>query len=83
MTNQKSLNQQNFKQLICEARGLMGLTQEEFAAEVGVTYTTVNRWENGHAKPSKLAVRRIIQILQQMDEPGQGLLAKYSLESKS
>ncbi|MFL9458488.1 MULTISPECIES: helix-turn-helix domain-containing protein [Nostocales] len=83
MIEKKPLKQPDYRQLICELRGLTGLTQEEFAAEVGVTYTTVNRWENGHSKPSKLAVGRITQMLQQMDEPGQGLLKKYSLVGKS
>lgn len=30
-------------------------TQEEFAYLVGVTVSTVNRWENGHIQPSRLA----------------------------
>ena len=33
----------------------LGLTQEEFAHEIAVTVSTVNRWENAHAAPSKLA----------------------------
>jgi len=32
--------------LIREFRLLTGLTQEQFAAYLGVTYATVNRWEN-------------------------------------
>ncbi len=39
-------------------RGLrlrLGLTQEEFAHAIAVTVSTVNRWENAHAAPSKLA----------------------------
>jgi DNA-binding transcriptional regulator YiaG len=40
----------------------LDLTQEEFAHEVGVTFATVNRWENGKSKPSRLAVR----VLQRM-----------------
>jgi DNA-binding transcriptional regulator YiaG len=40
----------------------LGLTQEEFAHAVAVTFSTVNRWENGHAKPSKLARRAIEQL---------------------
>jgi DNA-binding transcriptional regulator YiaG len=43
-------------------RKKLGLTQEEFAHAVAVTFSTVNRWENGHAKPSKLA-RRAIEAL--------------------
>lgn len=47
---------------IRELRQEMGLTQEEFARVVAVTFSTVNRWENGHAKPSKLA-RRALETL--------------------
>ena len=28
------------------------LTQEEFAKELGVAFSTVNRWETGKAKPN-------------------------------
>ena len=37
----------------------LGMTQEEFAHAIAVTVSTVNRWENGHANPSKLAWRAI------------------------
>jgi DNA-binding transcriptional regulator YiaG len=47
---------------IRELRIRLGMTQEEFAHAVAVTFSTVNRWENGHAKPSKLA-RRAIEAL--------------------
>lgn len=47
---------------IRELRKRLGLTQEEFAHAVAVTFSTVNRWENGHAKPSKLA-RKAIEAL--------------------
>jgi DNA-binding transcriptional regulator YiaG len=40
----------------------LDLTQEEFAHEVGVTFATVNRWENGKSKPSRLAVRALRQM---------------------
>ena len=38
-------------------RKQLGLTQEEFAHTIGVTFATVNRWENGKSKPSRLAIR--------------------------
>ena len=38
--------------LICPLRTLCGLTQEQFAAKLGVTVVTVNRWENYRAKPN-------------------------------
>jgi len=45
--------------MIREQRNALGLTQEQFAARVGVTFSTVNRWENNKAKPSPLATQRI------------------------
>jgi putative transcriptional regulator len=41
--------------VIRDLRGQLGLTQEEFAHALGITVSTVNRWEKGHSTPSKLA----------------------------
>jgi putative transcriptional regulator len=41
--------------VIRRLRQRLGLTQEEFAHALNVTFSTVNRWENGHAQPSRLA----------------------------
>lgn len=38
-----------------DMRSRLEMTQEEFAQELGITVSTVNRWENGHSNPSKLA----------------------------
>lgn len=65
--------------LILEFRQRLGLTQEQFAAQLGVTFPTVNRWENRRAKPSRMALQLIRGQLQQMGEPGQDLLAKFPL----
>ena len=46
-------------QFVRELRQRAGLTQEKFAAELGVTFPTINRWENGHTRPSPLAMRQI------------------------
>ena len=47
-----------------------GLTQEQFAARLGVTFATINRWENGHSKPSPLALRQIGNLALEVDLPG-------------
>lgn len=47
---------------IRELRAKLGLTQEQFAAKVGVTWSTVNRWENGRGRPSPLAMRQIEEL---------------------
>ncbi|RME60947.1 XRE family transcriptional regulator [Candidatus Parcubacteria bacterium] len=50
--------------MIKELRAALGLTQEQFAAKVGVTFSTVNSWESGKSKPSPLA-RRCIEELRE------------------
>ncbi len=40
----------------------LGLRHEQFAAKVGVTWSTVNRWENNRGKPSPLAMRQIEEM---------------------
>ena len=48
---------------IKEMRSKLGLTQEQFAAKIGVTFCTVNRWESGKSKPSPLAMRQIARLV--------------------
>ena len=35
------------------------LTQEEFADALSFSFSTVNRWEGGHAKPNMAAMKSI------------------------
>lgn len=35
----------------------LGMTQAELGTALGVSFATVNRWENGRVKPSELAQR--------------------------
>lgn len=51
---------------IKEIRKQLNLSQEEFAKKLGVSFTSVNRWENGQTKPSKLARRQILNLLEQI-----------------
>lgn len=45
--------------LIQELRQLTQLTQVQLAGALGVSYETINRWENGHIQPSPLAMKQI------------------------
>lgn len=72
------INQPEVGKLIHELRLSTGLTQEQFAAALGVTYPTVNRWERGRVKPSPMAMQRIEQMLHSLGDLGKDLLAKYS-----
>jgi len=63
--------------LIRELRNRLGLTQEKMAARLGVTFPTINRWENGRAKPSPLALKQIEDLLVDLGDNGQDLRSKY------
>ncbi|OUL33426.1 transcriptional regulator [Nostoc sp. T09] len=72
-----AINQPEIGQIIRDLRLYAGLTQEQLASTLGVTYSTINRWENGRSKPSPLAMGKIEEILKEMGHEGQDLLAKY------
>ena len=69
--------QHSMAKLVREIRTLTGLTQEKFAARLGVTFPTINRWENNRAKPSPLALEKIENLLDSMGEKGKGLHKAY------
>lgn len=48
-----------FPEEIKRARQRCFLTQGDFAKEVNVAFSTVNRWESGKAKPNLIAMKNI------------------------
>jgi putative transcriptional regulator len=40
----------------------LNMTQENFAHEIGVTFATVNRWENGRTTPNKVAQKVLLLL---------------------
>lgn len=40
----------------------LNISQETFARELNVSYATLNRWENKKAKPSRLAMEKLIHF---------------------
>lgn len=47
----------DFGEKVRYARKQLGLTQMQFAKVLGVSFATVNRWENNQVNPSSLAQR--------------------------
>lgn len=45
------------------------LSQESFAKEIGVSFSTVNRWENGKTLPNYSAMKRITEFCTQNSLP--------------
>lgn len=61
----------DYSKLIKKLREKMLLTQTEFASLLGVTFGTVNRWENGKHEPTMKEKRKLAE-----------LFAKYNIEVK-
>lgn len=51
------------KEDIKQLREKLLLTQAEFAAKLGVSFETVNRWENGKHEPTMKAKRKIKRLI--------------------
>ena len=69
--------QTDIPRLVRELRDRTGLTQEKFAARLGVTFPTINRWENGRARPSPLALKQVEDLLRSMGKRGEDLLQEF------
>ncbi len=74
MTTRKqiSLEGTEIGERIRALRQALGLTQEQLAARLGVSFPTVNRWENNHAKPSPLAMEKIEALAKRLNKTNQG-----------
>ena len=60
----------DYSQRVKNARELRGETQAQFAEIIGVSYATVNRWENGQSRPNNLSWQRIIELERSSREGG-------------
>jgi putative transcriptional regulator len=74
----RRLQQPAIAQLVRELRDTMQLSQERFADELGMTFATINRWENGHATPSPLAFKQIDTLLNQLSQSPNATLRERS-----
>jgi putative transcriptional regulator len=61
---------ENFAETVREIRQQLGLSQEELAHELGVSFSTINRWENSKTVPFKLARRQFEAFCERMKEQG-------------
>jgi putative transcriptional regulator len=60
-----------FSAQVKAVRIALNLSQEELAHALGVSFATVNRWENGKTNPSKLAQRQFEQFCEKHRKPGE------------
>ena len=53
---------EDYSTRVKDLRERLELTQTQMAERVGVSFATVNRWENGHSRPTRLSWRRITEL---------------------
>ena len=68
---------ENFPGTVKEVRRQLALSHEELAHALGVSFPTINRWENDRAKPSPLALEKIESLLRSLGEKGEALHKAY------
>jgi len=51
-----------FGEKVLKLRGQLQLTQKQLAEKLGVSYTTVNRWEMGHYEATKLVRHKFDEL---------------------
>lgn len=51
-----------YQNIIKNLRTKLVLSQKEFAELLGVSFTSVNRWENGKHEPTIKVKRKILQL---------------------
>lgn len=73
MAKSKKPESPEIDRLVRSLRELLGVSQEKLAARMGVTFSSVNRWENGHTKPSPLAVQKLEELVLELGPAGKDL----------
>ena len=53
-----TIESEPFSERVKKVRIQLNLSQEDLAHAIGVSFATVNRWENGKTLPSKLALKQ-------------------------
>lgn len=68
-----------FSEILKQIRIQQNYTQEQFARELHVSFSTINRWENGHISPSGLAKMRLLDYCKKncVDDEIMTELSKY------
>lgn len=69
-----SSKETNYPTFLKHVRDQLGLSQEDLARALGVSWASVNRWENGQAKPSRLARAQLELFCAKMTKQGKLML---------
>ena len=61
---------EKLREKVMELRKKKGWTQEDMAREIGVSLSTVQRWERQGGKPTRLARRELKKLFQEVGIEG-------------
>jgi putative transcriptional regulator len=68
--------------LVKDLRKHLGLTQEQLAQELCVTFSTVNQWENGRRRPQPYLLKRLLKMKASIDNDSTLHLAQDRVSEK-
>ena len=74
------ISQAELSDLVRETRQHLELSQAKFAVRLGVSFQSVNRWENRRTRPLPIALKQIEHLLHQMGDTGKDMLTQYFSE---
>lgn len=69
-TQEKNMVSTEFSSTLKEIRKQLEISQEDLARKLEVSFSTVNRWENGKSAPSKLAKKQLDTFVAKMKKKG-------------
>lgn len=52
----------DYQKAVKDLRDKLIMTQTEFAKMLGVSFISINRWENGRNRPTTVARKQIVQL---------------------
>lgn len=64
------------KDIIRQIRQYTKLSQEDMAKKIGVQFATINRWENGHSIPTRLAQESLYLLCEEYNVPVYEMILK-------
>ncbi|MEA3366011.1 MAG: helix-turn-helix transcriptional regulator, partial [Candidatus Hydrogenedentes bacterium] len=78
-----AIDNQNLPELVKEIRKQLALSQEGLARKIGISFATVNRWENGKSQPSKLGKAQFDNFCARMTRQGKLKLSGLPAEASA
>jgi len=64
----------DFCRIVKIVREKTGMSQEDLARALNVSFATINRWENGKTHPNKLALSVFLAFCEQQGIPAKDML---------